>query len=193
MAKESVQPIVIDASRQEAEGYGADYSFMKHAEERMESLMRWQLDMEEKMQEVRRTLKGYSWDKKSDDYTRDDTKKRVMNDEGVDAVMDKVDIAVANKNTPFSNITENGARRIAKELHKSVARLMYEKEIDFDVDRSEYSPFARSISHFSYLLLTRPVDEGERQFLQPILRYLEDMRTQKRDEKGRRTLFGRGG
>lgn len=180
-----VQPIFLEGGRQTP-----DYSWITSESAKQEHLMRWQLDVMKELERMTHYWRGEVWNEQEKKWIVIPN-AAPMNNLGVIMLTGELS-TVINKITPLSNLSENDVRRISKDFTRAIAGNLYEDELTYELKRSRYQMLVEHPSHFVYILLNRARDEGERHFLQPILRYIEQVQAEAQKKQAGIHLFGGG-
>lgn len=156
------------AEEQQQQPYGEsiseEYSL---ADTRDTDLTRWQLSLEETIEEFKHDLKGEIYDEKAGDWVKPAGNKPLMNDKGINELIAVLRKRVS-KNTILSNLKEDDIIMMVRNVDMNLTQIIFNNWEAFAInkeDLSMISDICDSITETIYCAYMRASQEGERKFL----------------------------
>lgn len=105
----------------------------------------------------------------------------LMNQKGIQRFSNLVRSFI-NSNTTLSNLEEKDIIKQTWFFGRTVINLITIRYKDFEIDRGDFDLIKSMVINMAYFALRRACDEGERGFIQPIIRTTENVQIQQQPQ-----------
>ena len=154
------------------------------------SVIMYQLDTAEILEELEMNLKGYDWDFKSNTYVK--KRAQMVNDLGIDTFMTLLKAEV-NKTKILSYYEDEDVLIIAKEFELNIVDVLAAKYQEFGIDEQLLSSVRSMWGNAVYSAYMRGLHGGERTFLRGVEQRTETYAEKEKSKSGILGLIGIGG
>ena len=144
------------------------------------STIRFQLDSKDIIKDLEMTLKNVKYNMQGKLVPNG---RPLMNDEGISEIL-TILRSVLTKNTYLSNVGEDQVNKEIISFSDDIIDLLGSKFMEFEVDKNNISLIHNIFTETIAFALRRPMNQGERVFLRPTRRVIENVTTQKTEGGG---------